>query len=338
MDIGIEDSARLLEQVSRSWIARYRAESQSTDWGQSLAMYGLLSGLRSHYDEKIHDYLRTWIRFHMNERLYVNYFCGSWSFALLYPDVMEFFPEVRLQLDETAERIYNFIMHKALRNGEGAILHNVDLPNIYIDTVYYSSVLLAKLGTYLNQPWQDEAMKQIELHLTVLRDGTKPFYIHCEENLSGLRSQGSWARGNGWVMMTCAEIIPLLSEGSEHRMRLQKIFVTLSSAVMELQTTNGLWPTILDDESAYEETSASAMYLFALSRGRRIGVLDKSFDPGIAKAKLALSRMVDTDGKFVGASEGTWPGTVEYYKSLGRGEWWWGTGSYLLALSEQMKK
>jgi hypothetical protein len=63
MDIGIEDSARLLEQVSRSWIARYRAESQSTDWGQSLAMYGLLSGLRSHYDEKIHDYLRTWIIF-----------------------------------------------------------------------------------------------------------------------------------------------------------------------------------------------------------------------------------------------------------------------------------
>ena len=338
MENGIEQTRRLLEQVSRSWIARYRAESQSTDWGQSLAMYGLLSGLRSRYDETIHHYLRTWIRFHMNERLHVNYFCGSWSFALLYPDVIEFFPEVRLQLDESAERIYNFIVHKALRNGNGAILHNVDLPNIYIDTVYYSAVLLAKLGTYLNKPWQEEAMKQIDLHLKILRDGEKPFYIHCEENLSGLRSQGSWARGNGWVMMTCAEILPLLNPGSEQHTRLQKTFLTLSAALQKLQTTDGLWRTILDDDSAYEETSASAMYLFALTRGRRSGLLDPSFDACIAKASLALSKMVEADGKFVGVSEGTWPGSVEYYKSLSKGEWWWGTGSYLLALSEQIKK
>jgi hypothetical protein len=48
--------------------------------------------------------------------------------------------------------------------------------------------------------------------------------------------------------------------------------------------------------------------------------------------------MVDKDFSFIGVSEGTWPGTIEYYKSLKQGEFWWGTGAYLLALSEMTRE
>jgi len=324
----------LIEQVSLSWVKRHRAESQSTDWGQTLLMYGLLSTLRKHDDPKVREYLRTWLRFHMNEQLYVNYFCGSWSFGLLYPIVNEEFPELQLQLRESAEKIYDFIDRKALRNGEGVILHNVDLPNIYIDTVYYSGPILQKIGTFLGLPWQAEAINQILLHLDRLQDGNKPFYIHCEENAGGLRSEGSWARGNGWVMMTMAEILPHLGKRSPEYKELKTRFDELATALAEHQTKNGLWRTIIDDRTAYEETSASAMYLFAYLRARKTGIFGNEFDATIERAYAGLAKHVQSDGMFTGTSEGTWPGTIEYYKSLKTGEWWWGTGAYLLALTE----
>jgi unsaturated rhamnogalacturonyl hydrolase len=328
-------SQEILEKVSRSWIQRYRPESQSTDWGQTLAMYGLLSGLRKHSNDRVRDYLRTWTLFHMNEGLYVNYFCGSWSFALLYPEITEEFPEAQLSLQAPAENIYDVIMTKALRNGHGIILHNVDLPNIYIDTVYYSAVLLAKLGPYLGKEWKDEASYQILEHLKILKDGDKPFYIHCQQNLTPQRSQGSWARGNGWVMMTLAEILPLL-QGHENYQELYEIFLELSRALASVQTPSGLWRTILDDTDAYEESSASAMYLFALLRAKNRGLISNEFDTTIAQAKSGLASCVDFEGRFTQVSEGTWPGTIDYYKSLKTGEWWWGTGAYLLALSEDL--
>jgi unsaturated rhamnogalacturonyl hydrolase len=324
-----------LEVVRSSWVERHRPESESADWGQSLAMYGLLRSLDVSKDEATYQFLKRWVYFHLNESVNVNYFCGSWSFGLLYPEIEKQFPEVQMQLRSTAEEIYDFIMHKALRNGDGVILHNVDLPNIYIDTVYYSSVILAKLGTYLKRDWKNEAIVQLLQHLTILKDGDKPFFIHCEQNLGGKRSEGSWARGNGWVMMTCAELLPRLKPTSkEFELISNEIFLPLASALEKLQTTSGLWRTILDDKTAYEETSASAMYLFALLRGRKIGVLPKRFDETIKKAEKGLSKFVDAKGRFMGVSEGTWPGTIKYYKSLQRGEWWWGTGAYLLALSE----
>ncbi len=328
-------SINLLSVISRSWCERHRPESESTDWGQSLAFYGLLRSLDHTNDPMVKEFVRRWVHFHLNEQVSVNYFCGSWSFGLLYPDIERHFPEVQVQLRATAERIYDVITEKALRNGNGLILHNVDLPNLYIDTIYYSSVILAKLGTYLGREWKVDALLQLKGHLEILRDGKKPFFIHCEENLGGKRSEGSWARGNGWVMMTSVELLSNFKpRSSEFQYVRDEVFLPLATALKKYQTAKGLWRTIIDDPSAYEETSASAMYLFALLRCRNLGALPKSFDPVIAKAEKGLMSYVAKNGSFTGVSEGTWPGTIAYYKSLSRGEWWWGTGAYLLALSE----
>ncbi|MBS1902978.1 MAG: glycoside hydrolase family 88 protein [Bacteroidetes bacterium] len=330
-----QERIELLCTVRDSWVSRHRPESESTDWGQSLAMYGLLRTLDITDDAPTREFLRRWLYFHLNEHVHINYFCGSWSFGLLYPTVATHFPGVRLQLDRTAQEMFDFIAAKALRNGEGIILHNVDLPNIYIDTVYYSSVLQAKLGTYLKREWKRDAMVQVRKHLNVLRDGERPLFIHAQVNLSGDRSQGAWARGNGWVMMTCAELLTVLKPSSvEYREILNDIFVPMCRMLKRLQSSSGLWRTILDDASAYEEASATAMYLFALARVNRLRVLPKEFKGMLTRAEEGLVACVDRNGRFVHVSEGTWPGTVEYYKSLDRGEWWWGTGAYLLALSE----
>jgi unsaturated rhamnogalacturonyl hydrolase len=298
-------------------------------------MYGLLRSLKVNDDPVVRAYLHTWLGFHFAEGVPVNYFCGSWSIGLLLPEALELFPEFQIPIRATARRIHDFILRKALRNGEGILLHNVDLPNIYVDTVYYAAVTLSKVGPMLGLEWEDDAVRQIVLHLDRLQDGEKPFFIHCEENVGGHRSEGSWARGNGWVMMTLAEIIPLLEKGSTRRKDLTIIFRELARALARFQTSTGLWRTIVDDKSSYEETSATAMYLYAYQRGRAERILGDEFDSVLRKGFRALGHTVDAKGRVIGVSEGTWPGTAAYYKSLATGEWWWGTGAFLLAMTER---
>lgn len=325
---------QLIDTIADSWCARNRPESMNTDWGQSLLAYGLLAAVRTTGNEAAREYLRRWLTYHLGAGVHVTYFVGSWSIGLLYPQVAETFPEFALPLRNVAERIYDFIEHKAIRNGDGLILHNVDLPHVYVDTVYYSAPVLAKLGTALGRRgWQADAMHQLERHLEILRDPASGFSIHCQENLSGHRSEGAWARGNGWIAMTCAELLPVLDKGSRGWRTVCAVLTNLMTALGPYQTRGGLWRTIINDRRAYEETSASAMFLFALSRALRHGWLPAPFAESEQAAARGLERHVD-EGRFMGTSEGTWPGTIEYYKGLDRGEWWWGTGAYLLALSE----
>jgi unsaturated rhamnogalacturonyl hydrolase len=328
-------SADLLDIVADSWCRRNRPESMNTDWGQSLLAYGLLAAVRSTGNEQAREYLRRWLTYHLGTGVHVTYFVGSWSIGLLYPEVIEVFPEFREPLRATATKVYEFILEKAIRNGRGVILHNVDLPHVYVDTIYYSAPVLAKLGAALGRSdWQRDALFQLRAHLDILRDPATGFSIHCQENLSGHRSQGAWARGNAWVAMTCAELLPYLRKGSKEWREVCKILTNLMTALLPYQTRAGLWRTIITDRSSYEETSASAMYLFAMTRAIRHGWLPSTFQEPAARCARGLAKYVDADGRFTGTSEGTWPGTVEYYKSLSRGEWWWGSGAYMLALGE----
>ncbi len=325
----------LIDAVANSWCARNRPESMNTDWGQSLLAYGLLAAVRATGNVAAREYLRRWLTYHLGAGVHVTYFVGSWSIGLLYPDIMEVFPEFRMPLTQTAERIYHFILRKAIRNGDRVILHNVDLPHIYIDTIYYSAPVLAKLGTVLGRDdWREDAMLQLREHLAILRDPATGFSIHCQENLSEHRSQGAWARGNGWVAMTCAELLPHFERGSAERRALTKTLTNLLTALLPHQTRSGLWRTIITDRTSYEETSASAMYLFALARAQRHRWLPETFAEAATRAASGLARNLDDEHRLMGCSEGTWPGTIEYYKGLERGEWWWGTGAYLLAHAE----
>jgi unsaturated rhamnogalacturonyl hydrolase len=307
----------------------------NTDWGQSLLAYGLLEAVRTTGNEEARGFLSRWLTYHLGAGVKIDYFVGSWSIGLLYPDVADLIRADILSLRATAERIYDVIRRRAIRNGNGVILHNIDLPHIYIDTIYYSVPVLARLGTFLgHSDWRTDAMSQLRNHLAILRDPESGFFIHCQQNLTDVRSEGAWGRGNGWVAMTCAELLPHLKANSKERHEVALILQDLCTALVPLQTRTGMWRTILTDRTSYKESSATAMFLFALIRARRERVLPASFDEIIDRALRGLTRMIDEEGRLIGTSEGTWPGTIEYYKSLATGEWWWGTGSMMIALAE----
>jgi unsaturated rhamnogalacturonyl hydrolase len=325
----------LINNICDSYCSRNRPESMNTDWGQSLLAYGFLSAYLKTGNKSSYNYLKKWLNYHITSGINPNYFVGSWSLALLFPEVTTVFPEHEFTLNSVAENIYSFILDKSLRNGSGIILHNIDLPHIYIDTIYYSTVALAKLGTYLNDDeWIEESIFQLAAHMAILKDKNSEFYIHCEQNLSGLRSDGAWARGNGWVIMTLCELLKYIPKKSKHKKSIEELLTDFIVKLVKYQTKNGVWRTIINDKNSYEESSASAMFLYGLVNSKKLNLISDKYDKIIEKCEVGMSKFIDSKNRLIGTSDGTWPGNADYYKALPTGEWWWGTGAYLLALCE----
>lgn len=310
----------------------------NTDWGQALLAYGMARGMRSVPSDEGRAYLHGWLTYHLGAGLPLTYFVGSWGVGLLYPEIEREFPEYRHELRDLAGRLIRMIRRTAIRNGDGVLLHNVDLPHIYIDTIYYALPTLGRACRTLGvEGWERETIDQLQGHLRRLADEDSPFFIHCEQNLTGLRSQGAWGRGNGWVAMCTAELIDLLSPESEEYRVCAEILTKLLADLRPLQTENGLWRTLVNDPSSYEETSASAMFLFGLlvaERHELFGEESADYREVIDRGLAGLIGQIDDEGRLMGSSEGTWPGDVEYYRGLETGEWWWGSGAAMLALAE----
>ncbi|MBU2329465.1 MAG: glycoside hydrolase family 88 protein [Alphaproteobacteria bacterium] len=88
------------------------------------------------------------------------------------------------------------------------------------------------------------------------------------------KSQAVWARAVGWLAMALVDALALLPM-DEGNATLRLRLACLLDAIIARQTGTGLWMQVLDApdlEGNYEETSASAMFAYALLRGARLGL------------------------------------------------------------------
>lgn len=102
------------------------------------------------------------------------------------------------------------------------------------------------------------------------------------------RSPAVWARAVGWLAMALVDALTLLSADeatASLRLRTRLLLVE----VMTRQTASGLWTQVLDApdlDGNYEESSASAMFAYALLRAARLGLVA----PERAEAAAAAGR------------------------------------------------
>jgi unsaturated rhamnogalacturonyl hydrolase len=79
-----------------------------------------------------------------------------------------------------------------------------------------------------------------------------------------------------------------------------------AAGLMAAQGHSGLWHQLLDRRESYEETSASAMFVFAIARGINRGWLDgKAFGPAVTLGWNAVTRKVNDKGQVEGTCVGT---------------------------------
>jgi len=108
-----------------------------------------------------------------------------------------------------------------------------------------------------------------------------------------------WSRGNGWVVGGIARVLDLMPKDYPDRPKYETQFKEMTTKLLSLQRTDGLWTvSLLDPEELNQgESSGSAFYTFALAWGINNGLVDAKYKPNAIKAWKALSKNINNQGR-----------------------------------------
>ncbi len=192
--------------------------------------------------------------------------------------------------------------------------------NMWADDLFMSCPFLVRMGQLENnEKYYDEAATQLLNYKQLLYMEKEHIYAHIYLPEKGVNTGVPWGRGNGWVLLTLAEVLEHLPKNHRDYDKLMEMFVDFAEGLAKLQGDNGLWHQVLNMESSYYECSCSAIFATAFGRGVRYGWLDKEKFLPIAENAVngILNTMIDGDGNVMGVCRGSGcSADANYYASL----------------------
>jgi rhamnogalacturonyl hydrolase YesR len=139
-----------------------------------------------------------------------------------------------------------------------------------------------------------------------------------------LDSKNFWGRGNGWGATSSTELLLELPTTHPKYAAVLEGYKKQMTGLLAVQKSSGIWMQLLDskDSKNWEETSGSAMFLFAIFTGLRNNWLDKNiFLEPAEKGWTALIGYLQ-GSKLTNVAAGFWPstGTAGDYLNASRGQ------------------
>ena len=224
--------------------------------------------------------------------------CGSIGAALIKAYNQKPDPRYRPVIDRIAEHI----AHKQLRLPDGTLGRPRPQPvSLWIDDIYMSVPFLAQMGKLTgDRKYFDDAAQQVIGMSERLQDKNNGLFDHSWFESNPYDVKFYWGRGCGWALMATAELLSVLPEDQKDRPRVLDIFRRAAQGVAAVQSGTGMWHQLLNREDSYLETSATAMFTFAIARGVNRGWLSPVYAPVAQTGWQALATRVHADGKIEG--------------------------------------
>ncbi len=195
-----------------------------------------------------------------------------------------------------------------LRLADGTFARNRPLPHtLWLDDLYMSVPALAQMGALTGDTrYFDDAVKQIRQFSQRLFEPGVGLYRHGW--VEGMEPHPSfrWARANGWALVAMAELLSVLPQNHPRRAEVLAQYREHARGLAAVQGPTGLWHQLLDRPDSYPETSASAMFTYALARGINRGWLDRlAYGPAVSLGWNAVAQQVNARGQVEGTCIGT---------------------------------
>src|SRR5580658_7558561 len=225
--------------------------------------------------------------------------CGAIGAALIKAYAKKPDPRYRATIDVIAD----YIAHKQMRLPDGTLARARPQPvSLWIDDSYMSIPFLAQMGKLTgDRAYYDDGARQVIGMAQRLQDPVSGLYDHAwYENTAAYDPKFFWGRGAGWGIMSAAELLSVLPENHPQRARVLEIFRRAVRGAAETQSGTGMWHQLLDKTDSYLETSATAMFTFAIARGVNRGWLAPVYAPVAQAGWQALAKRVRTDGRIEG--------------------------------------
>ena len=229
--------------------------------------------------------------------------CGAIGAALIKAYDKKKDARYRATIDTVAEHI----AHNQFRMPDGTLARQRPQPvSLWADDLYMSVPFLAHMGALTGQrSWFDDGARQVIQASARLQDKTTGLWDHSWFENTDPDPKFYWGRASGWAIMAAAELLSVLPEDHPERARVLEIFRRGAQGVAAAQGGTGLWHQLLDKTDSYWETSASAMFTFAIARGVNRGWLSPVYAPVAQAAWQALATRVRADGRIEGISVST---------------------------------
>ncbi len=223
--------------------------------------------------------------------------------------------------DQMAEIIADHMMNRQRRRPDGVFCRGDD--TMWIDDLYMSVPFLVRYSQLTGDgKYLDEACRQMMLFKRYFFMEDKMLMSHIYDMRREKANRIPWSRGNGWVLFSLSELLAVLPESHKQYGEILTFFNEMASGIRKVQGVHGLWHQVLDDPTTYEESSSTAMFICALTRGikNRYGdeTTRKVWKEMAESAWNGLIKYaVDGDGNVYGVCQGSGCSfSRRYYRNL----------------------
>lgn len=217
-----------------------------------------------------------------------------------------------------------WIMEEFPRTREGGFQHitsdRVNEGELWDDTLFMTVLFLANMGRILkNKDYIEEAKYQFMLHIKYLCDKKTGLWYHGwtfegDHNFS----EAFWGRGNCWITAVIPEFLDLIKEDNSSKRFLKAALQHQAETLKQYQEENGMWHTLIDDPTSYEEASATCGFAYGILKGVHMGLLDPEYEAVALKPLDQILNYTDEDGILHQVSYGTPMGREDkqFYKDI----------------------
>lgn len=178
---------------------------------------------------------------------------------------------------------------------------------LWLDDMFMGVPTMAYLGAVTGERRHfDDATRQVVQFSKRMFNPQLGIYMHGY--VEGLRDHPEmhWARANGWAVMSMVEILEVLPK--DHK-QYKAVLAQLRAHIKGLaayQTRDGFWHQLIDRPDTYQETSATAIYTYAIARAVNRGYVDaQMYGPMANLAWNAVASKVTANGQIEGICVGT---------------------------------
>ena len=206
---------------------------------------------------------------------------------------------LRPWIDVTA----NWMSTQQYRLSDGTLARNSPMPNsVWADDLYMGVPCFAQMALLTGDGrYFDDAAKQVIQYYSRMFVAEKGLYMHGWIQEMSPHPAFHWGRANGWAFMATAELLSVLPRDHPQRTQLLNIFRAHAAGLRRVQAPSGLWRQLLDRPDSYEETSSSAMFVFALTRGINRGwIARNTWAPIVLRGWNGLTTKVNSIGQVEG--------------------------------------
>jgi len=220
------------------------------------------------------------------------------------------------------QRASDFILKEEHRLPDRTLVRIRPLKNtLWLDDVYMAIPALLQLGKFTGNPaYFDEAVFQFNAYRKRMFNAQLGIFMHGYLEDAEAHPEFHWARANGWALLTTVEMLEFLPANHPGRPEVSAQLKNHLKGLMSYQDGTGFWHQLLDKNDSYLETSATAIYTYAIAKSVNMGWLDpRIYAPAALLGWNAVATKVNLAGQVEGTCVGTglaWDPAFYYFRPI----------------------